>query len=814
MASVSGVSSSNANSSIYGNRNVLSGLATGMDTESMIENAVSGYKLKISSLQQKQTSLTWQQEAYRNITDPMVQFSQKYTSYTSSTNLYSASFFDNALLTESNGVNAGNISATGKTDSEINILGVKQLATTASYMVSAAGLGGSDGITAAVAAGHDALDLTTTQPLSNVSGTLNLTYGTTSAISLTFDDLETYADAQAFTNAINSKLAETSTYNAKGETVMADTLIKATVQDGKITFTDQQKAGNNVKVSGATGKMETTLGITDETDTLDVSGTVFTDASTTLGDYLSGKSLSLTVDGVTKKITLPAHDAAAGNPTQDFATKLNTAVQSAFGTGVSVGLNGDNALQVTGQAGSTIVLDTTQAVGKALGLGGSTATSYLNTEQALSSLLAVGADADGKETLGGMTGTALKAVGTVTKQKNGTYTDSTGNRTDADGNRLGADGKQLYGYDLTINGTKVGTYTRDTSLKTILQDISASGAGVDVSFSKTTNQFRFTAQDSGTNGSVTLEGDLASKLFGGGSATAGQDAVVTLSVNGNTYSDVTRSSNTFNVDGMSVILKGAFGYTNGTLDSTAADNAVTFTTTSDADKIVDAVSSMVDDLNSILKSLHSAYATQPLKKSDNSSYDPLTEDEEEDMSDSAIEKYNEKAKTGILFGDSDLSAMYSKLVSAISPSGMTGAAIRAMGIDTNYSDGTTTLTLDEDTLRTALANDPDSVRDAFTSAKGSGGLMNNIKAVADYYTATSGAVKGALVQKAGSTYSSLSMLDNSLQDQLDDLDTQVSGWQDKMADKIDYYTTRFTKLEQLTSEMNSQSSLITSMLGG
>ena len=55
MASVSSVSSSS--SSIYGNRNVISGLASGMDTESMIENAVSGYKTKISTLQQKRTKV-------------------------------------------------------------------------------------------------------------------------------------------------------------------------------------------------------------------------------------------------------------------------------------------------------------------------------------------------------------------------------------------------------------------------------------------------------------------------------------------------------------------------------------------------------------------------------------------------------------------------------------------------------------------------------------------------------------------------------------------------------------------------------------
>lgn len=813
MASVSGVSGSNANSSIYGNRNVLSGLATGMDTESMIENAVSGYKLKISGLQQRQTGVTWQQEAYRNITDPVVQFAQKYTSYTSSTNLYSAGFFDNALKTASNGVNGAKISAGGRTDSEISILGVKQLATTASYVVSASALGGSDGVSAAVATGTSALDLTATQPLSNVSGTMSLSYGTNNTIGLTFDDLETYADAEAFTAAINSKLAQTTTFNTSGKTVMASTLIKAQLQDGKITFTDQQGAGNSVKVSDATGKMKTTLGITDATDTLDVSGTVFTDSTTTLGDYVSGKTLSLNVDGITKKITLPTYNGLAANPTQDFVTNLNTAIQSAFGAGVSVGLNGEGKLQITGQVGSTIAVNTTQAVGKALGLGGSSATSYLNTENTLGSLLTVGTDGDGNETLGGLTGTALKSAGTITQQDNGTYTDSSGNLTDASGNRLGADGKQLYSYDLTINGTKVGSYTRDTSLRTVLQDINSSEAGVDVGFSKTSNQFRFTAQNSGANGSVTLGSDLAGRLFGGGAATAGQDAVVTMSVNGNQYSNVTRSSNTFDVDGMSVTLKGSFGYTDGMLDSAAADNAVTFTTTSDADKIVDAVSGMVDELNSILKSVHSAYATQPLKKSNNSAYKPLTEDDQDGMSEAAIEKYNTKAKTGILFGDSDLSSMYAKLVSAISPGGTAGTALREMGIDTNYSNGTTTLTLDKDALRTALANDPDSVRDAFTSTTGSHGLMNNIKAVTDYYTSTSGAVKGILVQKAGSTYSSLSMLENNLQDQLDDLDIQISSWQDKMADKIDYYTSRFTKLEKLTAEMNSQSSMLSGLLG-
>ena len=44
MASISSLSKSSSSSSIYGNRNVISGLASGMDTEAMIQNSIIGYQ--------------------------------------------------------------------------------------------------------------------------------------------------------------------------------------------------------------------------------------------------------------------------------------------------------------------------------------------------------------------------------------------------------------------------------------------------------------------------------------------------------------------------------------------------------------------------------------------------------------------------------------------------------------------------------------------------------------------------------------------------------------------------------------------------
>ncbi|WP_312634307.1 flagellar filament capping protein FliD [Oscillibacter sp.] len=865
MASVSGVTSSNS-SSIYGNRNVLSGLATGMDTESMIENAVSGYNLKISSLQQKQTKLTWQQEGIREISSPMIKFAQKYTSYNSSTNLLSPSYFNKAVITSTNGANASKVSASGKTSSNVQISGVKQLATKSTYSASAAdlfknsnmtGITGTDGIANILG---KTLNLSNPMDLSKVSGTLTLSYGSSRSIDLSFGDLETYASADDFVRAINVKLASTTVTDSKGESVPALTMVKASLgDDGKVSFIDNQSAGNTVTVTGATGKLKETLNIdpskkesfltipSDNGNLIDL-----VDKSGTAGKYLSGKTISMSVDGKTKTITLPTYDSSNSKPTEAFVDGLQSAVKDAFGSNVKVKMNGGK-LQFTGQKGSTITISATSAVGTALGLSGSFTSSYLDTGKTLGSLLepkpAVGSD---PETLGGIEGTVLRSDSSkITKKSDGTYVDSDGNKTDKDGYRLGSDGKQLYGYELEISGKKL-TFTRDSSLDAVFSAINSESVGLSASFSKTTNQIQIASRETGAASQIVIndtisEGEnkgklnLAALLFGAvndsdgqvaaGIQTApadaykaGQDAVFSMEVNGVPMGSITRSDNTFSVDGLSVTLKGTFGtYSADTLDTNGntvlgtlqdSPEAVTFTSVSDADTLVDTITGMVDELNEILKSVHDAYSSLPNYKSDKSRYEPLTDDDKSEMTDSAIEKYEEKAKQGILFGDSDLTSLYSKLISAISPGGSSSSTLSKMGISTTYSDGVTSLQIDEDALRDALSSDPDSVRDAFTSTTGSGGLMVTVSKVISDYASTTGATKGILVQKAGSVYSPLSLLSNNIQDQIDEYDDQVTRWQDKLSDQVDYYTRMFTRLETLTSSMNSQSSMISSMMGG
>ena len=67
MASVNGVSKNNYTSSLYNSANIVSGLASGMDTEGMIESLVQSYSAKITQLNQKATKIQWKQEAYQSI---------------------------------------------------------------------------------------------------------------------------------------------------------------------------------------------------------------------------------------------------------------------------------------------------------------------------------------------------------------------------------------------------------------------------------------------------------------------------------------------------------------------------------------------------------------------------------------------------------------------------------------------------------------------------------------------------------------------------------------------------------------------------
>ena len=772
MASISSLSSSSS-SSIYGNRsyNIISGLASGLDTEAMIEGLVQSYQQKIQNLQKDNTKLQWQKDAYRSISDKLVEFSRNYTSFTygSTTNLMSNSFFTNAVKTTANGVNANLVSAVGKSTSQVTINSISELATATRYTVSGSSLNTTTSIDGkTITGGAMALNSNGNVEVSKLAGSLSLSYGDQS-ISLSFDERDYFNksgnyefDAVKFKQDITEQL-KAQKITVDGKETTADTLINVDVKDdGTISFspTDPDKT---VAVTGASGSLAGM--ITGLDSVVENKGSKIELSSTTVTeemlkkDYFAGKSFSVTLNGTTKTITIP-------EGSNGFIKDLNAALDDAFGSGkITAQIGTDNRLSFTlaDQNSSFAISSSNADVQTVLGIGSGLSNSV-----------------DTSKTLGEL------------------------------GISLGT-GK------IKINGKEINTYDENATLDQIIKDINNSNAGVEVSYSKTSGQFVFTASETGAGRDITIGGELGKALFGGGKQTDGTDATLNVTVNGQTM-DITRSSNTFDLDGMSVTLNGTFNENvTGTDGATAADK-ITFTSKTDADTVVDAVKKMVTDLNALLTEIKSAYSDMPLKQSNGSAYEPLSDEDMADMSETAIKNYEEKAKTGILFMDSDLSSLYNALRSAITPGGADGEALRSIGLKTSYADGLTTITLDEKALREALETNPDKVQEVFTKSTKTGaatdGLMAKLQSVTDRYASTTGEPKGILIQKAGSKYAATSELKNTMLDKMKDIEEQIAKWQDKMSNQVDYYTNKFTQLELLINRMNAQSSTLSGLMGG
>ena len=831
MASISSImGSSSSTSSIYGSRNtnIISGLASGMDTESMIEGMVQSYQQKIISLQQSKTKLQWQQSAYQSISDKLVEFSRKYSSYSSTTNLNSQSFFKNAVITSTGGKYADLITATGKSSSQITINSVKQLASAARYSSSKLDSG----------AVGSAVDRSQPVVVSQMSGSLTINYGANQSIELTFDTNEDFSqadgtlDVNKFQEALNKKLSEQTLKDDNGDIVSADKLIEINVgAKGTVELKNKATNGDSVTIGGAYGKfadMVTDLdsAVKDESSTFQMDrDKQVVDKSQIKAEYLSGKTFSVTLNGQTKKITLGDVVRKDGEGWSDAVKRtVQEGLDKAFGENrVQVGMNGGAiSFQTLDSEGKVSQSDTfaiyaeDSAAGEILfGEGNTSLTSYVDVSKKLSQLGTFDA-AKGTLTVGGATlqGKAIKVEKEDWVVEDGKIYDKEGNLLDEEGYRVNKDGERLYEFDMTVNGVKIGTYTQDTALETITNDINAnSEAGVSVSYSKLTNEFVFTAKSTGSAEKIDIGEGLGQALFGDSSNyEKGTDAVFTATVNGKQM-EYTRSSNTADLDGMSVTFEGTFN-----VDGTEEGADVTFTTKTDTDTVFNAIKSMVDDYNAMVTEIKKAYSDMPLQKSNGSKYEPLTSEDEEGMTESEIEAYEEKAKTGILFMDRDLSSLYSALRDAVVSSGADGAYLRSIGINTSYEDGLTTISLDEKALREALETDLDGVANAFNKSKENGaatdGLMTKIQEVTDRYAATTGAVKGILIEKAGSKYAPTAALDNTILDQMEELDKQISTWQSKMSDKVDYYTNKFTQLEMLINQMNSQSSALAGLTGG
>ena len=113
-----------------GNKNYIAGLASGMDTESMVQSMLSGTQSKIDKQTGLKQQLEWKQDIYRSLITKINTFSDKYFSYYGSgdTNLMSSSLY-NTMTGVSSSSNIKVTSVSGNAVSSMKIDSIDRLAT-------------------------------------------------------------------------------------------------------------------------------------------------------------------------------------------------------------------------------------------------------------------------------------------------------------------------------------------------------------------------------------------------------------------------------------------------------------------------------------------------------------------------------------------------------------------------------------------------------------------------------------------------------------------------------------------------------------
>ncbi len=793
----------------------ISGLVSGMDIDATVEAMCSGTTSKISKVKQNLMKLQWKQEAYQDVGTALTDFESRYLSGTSKSGI--SSLLANCYNISAEGTYASAVSASGSAGiiSDFSILGVSSLASTASYTTG-------NVVTSRSLTSGDidfSEELTTKSTLAGKD--LSFTIGSDD-YTITFGDDIITDDASmqtALQNAINK---------VDG---LADKL-SVSVSDGKITMESKDASSAITISSGNSSTVLKTLGL-QARDKVGSSGTVNLNGKTITGqaiDYGSTTKevsfFSTLADG-DKSFTL---DLDGTKATVRFTTDMLNAIRQA---GENVAADGDAKSAMLNEMVNQMQAQVDKAFGKGkVNITASTDygeyTFSMETEES-TSVLSV---ASGSSDLVGSSGILGISTGDANRLL---LTDSLEESNFANAFDFGEDESGTYSlningvsfeigkYSITVDGNKTD-YSNGVTMKNVMTAINGSDAGVNISYLSTTDRFTITSTLSGAAGTVDISGSFADNVFGDGTAgsgtinassagsgtyTAGKDAELLVSFDGTKVDKITRSSNSFTLDGLTLTLSSTFNADvmeqyNDDKDSVSVkdvSDAVTFSRSVNTEEITEAVKQMVEDYNEIISKVADYYTTKP-----DSDYQPLTETmiKDEELTDDQAELYNNKAKEGILFGDSILRSLSDDLqyiFNNLSSIGIT--------VSSDYKEYGK-LSFDETTFVSALEADADKVADLFTNE--STGALTKLDSLMDKYVNSSLTNPGLITMQAGLASSSLSQMNSSIYAQMQELNDQLSTLNDKLETQQDRYYNQFTNMEVTLSQLSSQSSYLTSML--
>ncbi len=274
----------------------------------------------------------------------------------------------------------------------------------------------------------------------------------------------------------------------------------------------------------------------------------------------------------------------------------------------------------------------------------------------------------------------------------------------------------------------------------------------------------------------------------------GQDASIEL--NGVTY---TSNTNSITVNGL-------------TIEAMATTpDAISVTVANDTDALYDKVKDFLTSYNNLMNEMQKLYNADSAKD-----YEPLTDDEKAEMSETEIEKWEQKIKDSLLRRDTSLSGIISAMtMSMMSVYEVNGEklswstfGIHTLGtlnaeknegyayhIDGDSEDSKTSG--NEEKLRAALAEDPDRVIE-FLKQMTSG-----------LYKSLDEKMKSTAVKSVYTVYN-----DKEMASEYSNYSSLIKTWTDRVQDMEDAYYKKFAAMESALATLQSNSSSISSLLGG
>lgn len=253
---------------------------------------------------------------------------------------------------------------------------------------------------------------------------------------------------------------------------------------------------------------------------------------------------------------------------------------------------------------------------------------------------------------------------------------------------------------------------------------------------------------------------------------------------------ITEESNSFTIDNITYNVNGI----------NPDGDLVSMSSSEDTKQTVEKLQVFINDYNKMMDDI---YKNVTEKK--NRDYPPLTDAQKEEMSEEEIEKWEKKAKEGMLKNDRELRSFMEDMKKAIfEPIGDLGVTLSDIGIksDDDYNKPGQ-LNLDIDKFTKALKEDGDLVYKATTGAFG------KIKDVTYKYAGSSGSV---FVKKAGMEKTS-SAVNNLFSEQLKRQEAQIKNLTRKMKEKESDLYKKFARLEANMNKLNSQMAYLTNSMG-